>query len=117
MKEVFPARMLRVHFGEDDRWHGGRCMKPSWPNARNWASRRRLSSAALRATDRPAGCAMQALAAQQRCTHPVELIDTEEQIGKLIPYLDTMVEEGLVATSTVEVIRYSCATVQTAEKP
>ena len=22
MKESFPARMLRIHFGEDDRWQG-----------------------------------------------------------------------------------------------
>lgn len=40
---------------------------------------------------------------------PIQLriIDTEEQIGKLLPFLDTMVEECLVATSAVEVIRYS----------
>jgi PII-like signaling protein len=37
----------------------------------------------------------------------MSIIDTEERIGKLTPYLDAMVEEGLVATSTVEVIRYS----------
>ena len=35
------------------------------------------------------------------------VIDTEEQIEKLIPHLDTMVEEGLIAMSRVEVIRYS----------
>ncbi len=48
---------------------------------------------------------------------PVQLsiIGTEEQIDKLIPCLDAMVEEGLVATSTVEVIRYSRDTVQAAE--
>jgi PII-like signaling protein len=37
----------------------------------------------------------------------VSIIDTEEQIRKLIPHLDAMVQEGLMATSTVEVIRYS----------
>jgi PII-like signaling protein len=35
------------------------------------------------------------------------IIDKEEQIEKLIPHLDTMVEEGLIAMSRVEVIRYS----------
>jgi len=35
------------------------------------------------------------------------VIDTEEQIKKLIPHLDSMVEEGLVALSRVEVIRFS----------
>jgi PII-like signaling protein len=37
----------------------------------------------------------------------VSIIDTEEQIRKLIPHLDAMVQEGLMATSVVEVIRYS----------
>ena len=35
------------------------------------------------------------------------IIDKEEQIEKLIPHLDMMVEEGLIAMSRVEVIRYS----------
>jgi PII-like signaling protein len=35
------------------------------------------------------------------------VIDREEQIEKLIPHLDVMVEEGLIAMSRVEVIRYS----------
>ena len=37
----------------------------------------------------------------------ISIIDTEEQIAKLIPFLDSVVEEGLVASSAVEIIRYS----------
>ena len=37
----------------------------------------------------------------------LSIIDIEEQIQKLIPHLDAMVEEGLIAMSRVEVIRYS----------
>jgi len=37
----------------------------------------------------------------------LSVVDTEEQIAKLIPHLDEMVEEGLVALSRVEVIRFS----------
>jgi PII-like signaling protein len=36
----------------------------------------------------------------------LSVIDTEEQIAKLIPHLDEMVQDGLVAMSRVEVIRY-----------
>jgi uncharacterized protein len=36
----------------------------------------------------------------------VSVIDTEEKIRTLIPALDEMVDEGLIATSEVEVIRY-----------
>lgn len=35
------------------------------------------------------------------------VIGGEQQIEKLIPHLDVMVEEGLIAGARVEVIRYS----------
>ena len=40
---------------------------------------------------------------------PIQLtvIDKDDQIEKLLPHLDAMVQEGLVAISRVEVIRYS----------
>jgi PII-like signaling protein len=38
------------------------------------------------------------------------VIDTEQQIQKLIPHLDRMIAGGLIASSTVEVIRYSRST-------
>ena len=37
----------------------------------------------------------------------VSIIDKEEQIQKLLPHLDEMVEEGLIAMSQVEILRYS----------
>ena len=36
----------------------------------------------------------------------VSIVDTEEKIKKLFPALDEMVDEGLIAMSDVEVIRY-----------
>lgn len=108
MKEQFPARMLRVHFGEDDRWQGkplheailARCKELGIAEAVVFrgiegygsGSRIRHANRWTLSSDAPI---------------QMSIIDTEEQIGKLIPYLDTMVEEGLVATSSVEVIRYS----------
>ncbi len=35
------------------------------------------------------------------------IVDNEEQISRLIPHLDAMVEEGLIVMSDVEVIRYT----------
>jgi PII-like signaling protein len=37
----------------------------------------------------------------------IAIVDTEEKINQLIPILDTMVQEGLVVLSDVEVIKYS----------
>jgi PII-like signaling protein len=36
----------------------------------------------------------------------VSVIDTEQNVNKLLPVLDEMVDEGLIAMSEVEVIRY-----------
>jgi len=108
MKEQFAARMLRIHFGEDDRWLGkplheailGKCKELGIAEAivyrgiEGYGSGSRIRHANRWPLTKDA---------------PIQLsiIDTEEQIAKLLPCLDAMVEEGLVATSTVEVIRYS----------
>jgi PII-like signaling protein len=108
MKEQFQARMLRIHFGEDDRWQGkplyeaivAKCKELGIAEAIVYrgiegygsASRIRRSGHWSRSKDAPI---------------QLSIIDTEEQITKVLPFLDTMVEEGLVATSVVEVIRYS----------
>jgi uncharacterized protein len=36
----------------------------------------------------------------------VAIVDTDDKIEKLIPTLDEMVDEGLIAISDVEVIKY-----------
>jgi uncharacterized protein len=108
MKDKFQARMLRIHFGESDKWQG----KPLHE--------------AIVATCKELGMAgaivyrgIEGYGNSTRIRHAghwtfskdapimLSIIDTEEQINKLIPHLDAMVEEGLVAMSRVEVIRYS----------
>jgi hypothetical protein len=107
MKEQFQARMLRIHFGESDKWHG----KPLHE--------------AIVAKSQELGMAgaivyrgIEGYGTSTRIHHsshwtfskdaPIMLsvIDSKEQIAKLLPHLDEMVEEGLIATSDVEVIRY-----------
>jgi len=108
MKEQFQARMLRIHFGEDDRWQGkplheailGKCKELGIAEAivfrgiEGYGSGSRIRRSGHWSFSKDA---------------PIQLsiIDTEEQIARLLPFLDAMVEEGLVATSSVEVIRYS----------
>jgi uncharacterized protein len=108
VKEQFEARMLRIHIGEDDRWQ------------------RKPLHEAIMEKCRELGVAgatvyrgIQGFGASTRIRHssfwklsqdaPLQLsvIDTEEQIERLIPHLDAMVGEGLIAMSPVEVIRYS----------
>ena len=37
----------------------------------------------------------------------VEIVDTQEHVGRLLPILDEMVEEGLVTLERVRVLKYS----------
>jgi len=37
----------------------------------------------------------------------VSVIDSEDKVQKLLPFLDEMVDEGLIAISEVEVIKYA----------
>jgi PII-like signaling protein len=110
MKEQFQARMLRIHFGEGDKWHGkplheailAKCVELGMAGATVYRG-------------------IEGFGASTRIHHashwtfskdaPIMLtiIDKEERIAVLIPHLDAMVEEGLIAASNVEVIRYSRA--------
>jgi PII-like signaling protein len=110
MKEEFAARLLRIHFGEDDRWQGkplheailAKCCELGIAEAVVFrgiegygpGTRIRRSSHWSFSKDAPI---------------QISVIDTEERIARLLPCLDAMIEEGLIATSAVEVIRYSRA--------
>jgi len=108
MKEQFQARMLRIHFGEDDKWQGkplheaifARCRELGIAGAtvyrgiEGYGTSTRIHHASFWSLSKDAPIVL-------------NIIDTEEQIAKLLPHLDTMVEEGLIATSRVDVIRFS----------
>ena len=107
MKEQFQASMLRIHFGEADKWQGkplheaivAKCQELGMAGAIVYRGIEGYGASTMihhagswkRSKDAPI---------------MLSIIDTEEQIGKLMPHLDEMVVEGLVAMSRVEVIRY-----------
>lgn len=100
------AKMLRIHFGEDDKWHDKplyeaivmKCRELDIAGASVFCGIEGYGASTLihkqhllRSSDRPI---------------MVSVVDTEEKIKTLIPVLDEMVGEGLIAMSEVEVIRY-----------
>jgi hypothetical protein len=108
MKEQFTARMLRIHFGENDRWQGKPLHEAIVAKCKELGIEEVIVFRGIEGYG--SGTRI------RRSSHwhfskdaPIQLsvIDTEEQIAKLVPCLDAMVEEGLVASSAVEVIRYS----------
>lgn len=106
MKQQFQGSMLRIHFGESDKWQGkplheaivAKCKELGMAGAtvyrgiEGYGTSTRIHHAShwTFSTDAPI---------------MLSVVDTDEQIKKLIPHLDTMVEEGLVVLSAVDVIR------------
>jgi PII-like signaling protein len=116
MKEQFHARMLRIHFGEGDKWQNKplyeaivtKCKELGMAGAivyrgiEGYGSSARIRHARTLSKDAPI---------------MLSVIDTEEQIRRLLPHLDAMVEEGLIAMSQVEVIRYFKSSAKTQNVP
>lgn len=108
MKEQFQARMLRIHFGEDDKWQGkplheailAKCQELGIAQAmvyrgiEGYGSSTRVRHASHWKFSKDAPIML-------------SIIDREEQIAKMIPHLDAMIQEGIAASSSVEVIRFS----------
>ena len=110
MKEQFQARMLRIYFTEDDKWHGeplykaivAKCMELGIGGATVFRGVEGFGASARIYHAR-------SLSISKNAPVLITVIDTEEQIQKLIPHLDQMIEGGLIASSKVEAIRYSKA--------
>jgi PII-like signaling protein len=107
MKLEGKAKMLRVHFGENDKWHG----KPLYEAIVDKC--RELDIAGASVFRGIEGYGASTLIHRHHLFRRdadlpilVAIIDTEEKIKNLFPALDEMVDEGLIAMSDVEVIRY-----------
>lgn len=111
MKEQYEGTMLRIYFGEDDKWQGKPLHQAIFAKCQELG----LAGATVyRAIEGYGGSTRIHRASHWKFSKdaPISLsiIDREEQIQKLLPHLDAMVGEGLIAMSSVEVIRYSRAT-------
>ena len=106
MKLEGKSKMLRIHFGEDDKWQN----KPLYEAI--VMKCRELDIAGATVFRGIEGYGASTLIHKRHLLFSsdrpimVTVIDTEEKVSKLIPALDEMVNEGLIALSEVEVIRY-----------
>lgn len=107
MKEQFQANLLRIHFGEDDKWQG----KPLHEAIVNKCKELGLAGAIVYRGIEGYGASTRIHRSSLlhfSSDDPIMLsiIDRKEQLEKLLPHLDQMVKEGLIAISAVEVTRY-----------
>ena len=108
MREEFKARMLRIHFTEADKWEGkplyeaivAKCMDLGIAGAIVFRGIEGFGASARIYHAR-------SLSISKNAPIMVSVIDKEEQIAKLLPHLDKMIDGGLVASSSVDAIRYS----------
>jgi PII-like signaling protein len=107
MKLEGKAKMLRIHFGEDDQWQG----KPLYEAIVERC--RKLDIAGATVYRGIEGYGASTIIRRSHLFHLssdapilVQIVDTAENIRRLIPVLDEMVQEGLIAMSDVEVIKY-----------
>jgi uncharacterized protein len=102
-----PAKMIRVHFGEDDRWQG----KPLYEAIVEEARRQDLAGATVYRGIEGYGASSRIhrkhLLTSSDLPVMVCIIDDAEKIRRFLPTLESMVYEGLIAISDVEVIRYT----------
>lgn len=108
MKLSGKAKMLRIHFGEDDKWKG----KPLYRAIVEKCRELDIAGATvLRGIEGYGASTLirktHLLSFSHDAPVMVSVIDSEDKIQRLLPFLDQMVDEGLIAMSEVEVIKYS----------
>jgi PII-like signaling protein len=103
-----PARMIRIHFGEDDRWEG----KPLHDAIVEEARRQDLAGATVYRGIEGYGASQHVhttriLSLSEDLPVAVIIVDTAERIAAFLPSLDELITEGLVIMDDVEVITYA----------
>lgn len=107
MKLEGKAKMLRIHFGEDDRWQG----RPLYEAIVERCRQLDIAGATvLRGIEGYGASSIIRKSHLFRFSSDapilIQIVDSDENIARLLPVLDEMVTEGLIAISDVEVIKY-----------
>jgi uncharacterized protein len=107
MKLSGKAKMLRIHFGEDDKWKD----KPLYRAIVEKCRELDIAGATVfRGIEGYGASTLIRRTSHLSFSHDapvmVAVIDEGDKIQKLLPLLDDMVGEGLIAISEVEVIKY-----------
>lgn len=108
MKLSGKAKIVRIYFGEDDKWKNKPLYRAIVEKCRE------LDIAGATVLRGIAGYGASTLIHRSHLlsfSHDaplmVSVVDSEEKIQELLPFLDEMVGEGLIAMSEVEVIKYT----------
>ena len=104
MRREYPARLLRIHISEDDRFQG----KPLYEAIVDKCRELKIAGATvLRGLE---GYGESAEIHKAHIAHPdrpivISIVDTAEKLSGLISVVEEMMDTGLIAASCVHVIR------------
>lgn len=104
MRTVKKARLLRLHFAESDRYQG----KPLYEAIVNRARELKVAGATVfRGLEGYGESAEIHRGHMVRRDQPivVTIVDTPENLARLIPEVEEMMDTGMIATSDVDYIR------------
>ena len=107
MKLEGKAAMLRIHFGEDDQWEN----KPLYRAIVEKCRELDIAGATVFRGIEGYGASTlihrsHLLSFSSDAPVMVSVVDSDEKIQLLLPFLDEMLRDGLIATSDVEVVKY-----------
>jgi PII-like signaling protein len=104
MRTVKKAKLLRLHFSENDRFQG----RPLYEAVVDLCREQRIAGATVfRGLEGYGGTAE---IHRHRLMHKdqpivVTIVDTEENVARLIPLVEEMMDTGMIAVSDVDCIR------------
>ena len=101
------GKLVRVFIGESDTWHG----KPLYQAIVERVRKEGLAGATVVRGIEGFGAdsrlhTSRILRLSEDLPVVIEIVDTEEQIARVLPILDEMVGEGMVTLERVEIIAY-----------
>ena len=116
MKLPEEGLLLRIFIGEDDRYRG----KPLYEQIVLKAREMNLAGATVTRGIMGFGADSRLHTSKFLCLSEdlpivIELVDNEERLLTLIPFLDEVVEEGLITLEKVRVIKYRHSKIKKAE--
>jgi hypothetical protein len=117
MKIKGEGKLLRVFVGESDRWHG----KPLYQAIVQRVREEGLAGATVVRGIEGFGAdshlhTSRILRLSEDLPIVIEIVDTAENVERVLPLLDEMVEEGMVTVERVQVIAYRGSDVSTSGK-
>jgi uncharacterized protein len=101
------GKLLRIFIGESDRWHG----KPLYEAIVEHVRREGLAGATVTRGIEGFGAdshlhTSRILRLSEDLPVVIEIVDTEENVDRILPSLDEMVSEGMLTVEKVHVIAY-----------